>query len=101
MLKPPPLALQAMSSAFWEYNFYRQANGTAYPSGTVITNNTNAFGKVQSYITTPAVLREVRELSGCATLTGAPLEDEGGAGTAGTHWEMVVLEVGGCSDVCH
>jgi hypothetical protein len=87
------LLLQAFNRFLWDHGLYRQADGSAYPSGAIYVNQTNAAGKQARYITTPAVLREVRELSGCATLTGAPLEDEGGSGTLGGHWEMALFEV--------
>jgi hypothetical protein len=53
-----------------------------------------ACPQTQTFLVTPAVVREVRALSGCATLAGAALEDEGGVGTAVSHWEMLYFEVG-------
>lgn len=32
-------------------------------------------------------LQHVRDIFGCDNLDGAHLEDEGGSGTAGSHWE--------------
>jgi hypothetical protein len=46
----------------------------------------------------PQVLREARAALGCPTLTGVPLEDEGGIGTAGSHWEFRLFQV--CVCVC-
>lgn len=43
-------------------------------------------------IVTPAVVREIREYFNCSLLEGAELEDQGGEGTAITHWEKRVLE---------
>lgn len=43
---------------------------------------------------TPRVAKEVREHFNCQKLEGAELEDQGGEGTALTHWEKRVLEVG-------
>lgn len=42
---------------------------------------------------TPRVAKEVREHFSCQKLEGAELEDQGGEGTALTHWEKRVLEV--------
>ncbi|XP_062702031.1 leishmanolysin-like peptidase isoform X1 [Aedes albopictus] len=41
---------------------------------------------------TPRVAKEVREHFSCQKLEGAELEDQGGEGTALTHWEKRVLE---------
>lgn len=43
-------------------------------------------------IVTPRVVREVREHFNCSKLEGAELEDQGGDGTALTHWEKRVFE---------
>ena len=37
---------------------------------------------------TPRALRVARNHFDCPKLEGAPLEDGGGAGTGGAHWEM-------------
>lgn len=42
---------------------------------------------------TPRVVEEVREHFNCSILEGAELEDQGGEGTALTHWEKRILEV--------
>ena len=42
---------------------------------------------------TPRVLEEVRNHFGCAELQGAELEDQGGDGTALTHWEKRIFQV--------
>ncbi|XP_047522811.1 leishmanolysin-like peptidase isoform X3 [Pieris napi] len=43
-------------------------------------------------IVTPRVVKEVREHFNCSILEGAELEDQGGDGTALTHWEKRVFE---------
>ncbi|XP_013144532.1 PREDICTED: leishmanolysin-like peptidase isoform X2 [Papilio polytes] len=43
-------------------------------------------------IVTPRVVKEVREHFNCSDLEGAELEDQGGDGTALTHWEKRVFE---------
>ena len=42
---------------------------------------------------TPRVVAEVRRHFNCNQLEGAELEDQGGEGTALTHWEKRILEV--------
>jgi hypothetical protein len=37
---------------------------------------------------------QVRTMMGCSSMTGAPLEDEGGSGTATNHWEYRLFQVG-------
>jgi len=41
---------------------------------------------------TPRVVQEVRSHFGCPTLEGAELEDQGGDGTALTHWEKRIFQ---------
>eukprot|EP00756_Hemistasia_phaeocysticola_P003321 Hpha_TRINITY_DN1218_c0_g1::TRINITY_DN1218_c0_g1_i1::g.44713::m.44713/K01404/GP63; leishmanolysin len=42
-------------------------------------------------LVTPEVIAKVREYSACSTLNGGELEDQGGAGTALSHWEKRVF----------
>ncbi len=43
------------------------------------------------YIVTPAVTAVARAYFDCPTLPGAPLEDHGSSGTAGSHWKQRTL----------
>ncbi|KAK6757607.1 hypothetical protein RB195_015429 [Necator americanus] len=43
-------------------------------------------------IVTPKVREEARKHFGCPTLEGAEVENQGGTGTAGSHWEKRVFE---------
>ncbi|KAK6045032.1 hypothetical protein COOONC_17463 [Cooperia oncophora] len=45
-------------------------------------------------VVTPKVRQEARYYFNCPTLEGAEIEDQGGPGTMGAHWEKRVLEVG-------
>jgi hypothetical protein len=58
---------------------------------TVVTSRVLARGKNVTQIVTPSVVKAVREHFGCSTLNGAELEDGGGAGTAGSHWEKLLF----------
>ena len=42
-------------------------------------------------IVTPTVLAKAREQFGCASLNGAEIENQGGSGTAGSHWEKRIF----------
>jgi len=55
-------------------------------------NNRNVT-KTMEMIVTPRVVEEVRKHFNCSTLEGAELEDQGGEGTALTHWEKRIFEV--------
>lgn len=48
--------------------------------------------KVVDMMVTPRVVAEVRAHFDCNKLEGAELEDQGGEGTALTHWEKRILE---------
>lgn len=48
-------------------------------------------GKFPYIIRSPKVLAFAREHFKCPDLDGVPVEDGGGAGSAGSHWEKVVL----------
>ena len=49
-------------------------------------------GRNTTSVITPAVKAAAREQLGCATLVGAELEDDGGQGTLGSHWEQRLYE---------
>ena len=40
-----------------------------------------------SYVTSPKVLIKARQHFNCASINGMPLENQGGQGSAGSHWE--------------
>lgn len=48
--------------------------------------------RILDMMVTPRVVQEVRDHFGCDELEGAELEDQGGEGTALTHWEKRILE---------
>eukprot|EP00756_Hemistasia_phaeocysticola_P022323 Hpha_TRINITY_DN15826_c3_g6::TRINITY_DN15826_c3_g6_i1::g.190110::m.190110/K01404/GP63; leishmanolysin len=48
-------------------------------------------GNTVTKMATPEVLSAVREYSACNSLNGAEIENEGGSGTAGSHWEKRVF----------
>ena len=74
----------------------------ANASQPVNVTGTNQFGQAYQGIASPRVLAEARAQLGCSSMTSAPLEDEGGDGTAGSHWEYMLFQVSqwpvvGCS----
>jgi len=44
-------------------------------------------GKFVSFVNSPRVLTAARQHFNCPTITGIPLESQGGTGSAGSHWE--------------
>eukprot|EP00756_Hemistasia_phaeocysticola_P064750 Hpha_TRINITY_DN8036_c0_g2::TRINITY_DN8036_c0_g2_i1::g.140158::m.140158 len=45
----------------------------------------------RAVITSPKALAKAREHFGCGTLSGVALENDGGEGTAGSHWDKQVM----------
>ncbi|WIA21793.1 hypothetical protein OEZ85_004177 [Tetradesmus obliquus] len=43
-------------------------------------------------LASPAVVAALRQLSGCASAAGVPLEDEGSGGSRGSHWEARLFQ---------
>lgn len=54
---------------------------------------TSTTRRIQMMVT-PRVVEEVRKHFNCSSLEGAELEDQGEEGTALTHWEKRIFEVG-------
>lgn len=52
-----------------------------------VTISKKVNGVMRTLIQTPKVLKIAREYYGCPTLAGVEVEDQGGEGTAGSHWE--------------
>jgi leishmanolysin len=48
-------------------------------------------GMTRSMIITPKVLAAAKTYFNCQTVTGVELEDQGGDGTAGSHWESRIM----------
>jgi len=44
------------------------------------------------FVTTPSVVAATQAQFGCEGATGAPLEDDGGEGTSGSHWEAAAFQ---------
>ncbi len=57
-----------------------------------VIKTTRLRGKLVTLVILPKVVATVREYYGCASMEGMELEDEGGIGTAGSHWEKRLIE---------
>lgn len=51
------------------------------------------FDDGRTIIKTPNVLQSVKEHFNCSRMLGAELEDDGGRGSRGSHWEQRIFEV--------
>ena len=51
----------------------------------------DAYGIERAYINSPKVVKVAKKYFNCETLEGVELENIGGEGTAGTHWESRIL----------
>mmetsp|Transcript_16966 Transcript_16966/g.42574 ORF Transcript_16966/g.42574 Transcript_16966/m.42574 type:complete len:401 (+) Transcript_16966:110-1312(+) len=68
---------------------YIDANGDALGVDAVLATSQDGTHKL---LKTPKVLSEASKLYGCESgIAGVPLEDDGGAGTEGSHWEATVV----------
>ena len=56
-----------------------------------VVETTMRRGKKVKQIILPNVVATAREYFGCSSITGVELEDEGGSGTSGSHWERRIV----------
>ncbi len=48
-------------------------------------------GAPRQILKSPKVLETARKYFGCPTISGVEIENEGGSGSAGAHWERTIL----------
>eukprot|EP01084_Bolivina_argentea_P107898 192867_1 len=73
-----------MSPSLW--SIFRDSNGDIIPLSSVI-DQTDPMGDSLSYIISPKVRQLARDYFNCPTLAGLPLENNGGDGSALSHWD--------------
>ena len=56
-----------------------------------IEYKTDKYGIERIYLNSPILLQVAKKYFNCDTLTGVELENQGGEGTAGSHWEARIL----------
>jgi leishmanolysin len=82
------VALHELSHAL---GFSRSKFTQFYTANQVLQDGASTTGNgatlATTFMVTPNVVREVRDHFGCSLMGGAVLEDQGGTGTAGSHWE--------------
>ena len=68
------------------FSSYRDSTGGFYPTSAFPSTNSVFTG-----VATPRVLSWARNYFACSSLPAMPLENDGGAGTAGSHWEQTAV----------
>lgn len=76
------------SAPFFGSQGYLDRNGVFQSGGTITVSER---GHSVSKINSPRVLDAARNYFNCPTLNGLEIEDQGGTGTLGTHWEKRVM----------
>jgi hypothetical protein len=72
------------------FQYFHKPNGEAYTTEEITAVITQR-GKDATILKLPTVVSKARAAFGCSTLEGLELEDQGGLGTAGSHWEKMFM----------
>lgn len=72
------------------FQYFVKEDGTSYTSDE-LTLFTSLRGKEVVMLTTPTVVKRSQEGFGCSDMLGIELEDSGGSGTIGSHWEKRIM----------
>jgi leishmanolysin len=74
------------------FDAYVDLNGVHQGAGGRTQNvNMPNLGKTVTMMTSPRALAAGKEFFQCSTMTGVEIEDQGGPGTGGSHWEKRIL----------
>jgi leishmanolysin len=87
MSKNEPLIRTAVHELTHALGFTKTFMQGSFPGGQSIIKSVAIRAKTTSAISTPNVLRVAREFFNCSNMSFVELEDEGGSGTAMSHWE--------------
>jgi len=69
------------------YDGFIDSSGNQIPIAQTIGSQT-INGVTRKMVTSPKVVATAKSHFGCTSITGMELENQGGSGTAGAHWEM-------------
>ena len=83
--------LQVFDKVMFTGRYYVDGDNNLIPANQIVANYLQGGRNVTSVIT-PNVVAAARAQFGCGQLRGAELEDDGGQGTAGSHWEQRLYE---------
>jgi hypothetical protein len=87
----PSSGLQGMDVSMFQGDHFINNNGELIDKEDIITTEVRNGREVTAVIT-PRVVSTVRKHLQCSSLVGAELEDDGGDGSAGSHWEQRLFE---------
>ncbi|EAR96056.1 leishmanolysin family protein (macronuclear) [Tetrahymena thermophila SB210] len=76
---------------FTEKSYSNWIDSTTKQNHKKVTIQQIVRGYKVKFIQTPYVKKAAQEFFGCPTLPGMPLENQGSAGSAGSHWESTVV----------
>jgi hypothetical protein len=76
------------------FNLTRRADGSPRSSSELLSSAV-VGGRAVTRVVSPSVAAAAAAHFGCDGLPGAQLEDEGGGGSAGSHWEYLLFQVAG------
>ncbi|KEG12488.1 surface protease GP63 [Trypanosoma grayi] len=89
------VAMHEITHALGFTDIAANAKPHALPNNTIMPGSMKVFRpeleKTVTIITTPKVVEVARRHFGCPTLDGVEVEDNGGGGTAGSHWKKRIL----------
>ena len=73
------------------FKHFRKSNGEKYSESEMFEVQSIRGLEDQVFIKTPNVLKRARAAFDCETLPGLQIENQGGSGSAGSHWESRVM----------
>jgi len=73
------------------FQYFVDSNYETIPSNQIFISNVSVNDVNRQMIISPKVLSTARKHFGCSNLQGVELEDQGGSGTAGNHWESRMM----------
>ncbi len=76
-----------------QFDKFRKSDGSTIPKNEVILENVDFGGEKRNLIVLPEVLSFARTFFNDPNLQGVPLENNGGEGSAGSHWEKSFMPV--------
>lgn len=72
------------------FDYWKRPDGSSYAPNEIY-EDIEIRGTVKTVIKTPNVMEKAVEAFGCSTIRGIELEEYGGEGTAGSHWDMRIM----------
>ena len=73
-----------------QFDNWRDSSGNLYSSDQV-KKKVTVRGVEKSVLLTPNLLAKAKKAFNCSTIEGVELEDAGGSGTAGSHWDKRIM----------